>query len=199
MKIQEKAGIVMGAKKLSFIGPLVLVLVAVVLLTFPRGSVAATAKELNRDVDVALEKLYRTTPAAKQLAGTAKGILVFPSIVKAGLGIGGQYGEGALRVRGKTAGYFKTVAASYGLQIGAQTFGYALFFVDDEGLQYLKKSDGWEVGVGPSIVVVDEGKARTMTTTTAQSGVYAFIFSQKGLMAGLGIQGNKITPFTPEK
>ena len=199
MKTQKKGGVVQRAKKMLFIGPFVLVLVAVVLLTVPRESVAATAAEINRDVDVALENLYRTTPVAKQLAGIAKGILVFPRIVKAGLGIGGQYGEGALRVGGKTTGYYKTFAASYGLQIGAQRFGYALFFLDNEGLKYLKKSDGWEVGVGPSIVVVDEGKARTMTTTTVRSGVYAFIFSQKGLMAGLGIQGSKITPFTPGK
>ncbi|WP_306547712.1 lipid-binding SYLF domain-containing protein, partial [Desulfobulbus sp.] len=143
--------------------------------------------------------LYRTTPAAKNMAKIAKGILVFPDVVKAGLIVGGQYGEGALRVGNKTTGYYRTVAASYGLQAGAQSFGYALFFVDNEGLQYLKKSNGWEIGVGPSIVVVDEGVARSLTTTTAKSGIYAFIFQQKGLMAGIGIQGSKITQITPDK
>jgi lipid-binding SYLF domain-containing protein len=120
-------------------------------------------------------------------------ILVFPGILKGGLIIGGQYGEGALRVKGKTAGYYNSVAASYGLQAGIQKFGYALFFMTDSALQYIDKSDGWEIGVGPSIVVVDEGIAKSLTTTTAKSDIYAFFFDQKGLMAGIGLQGTKIT------
>ena len=168
-------------------------------LCLPRPSLAATAAEIDRDVDSALQTLYRTTPTARQLAKVAKGVLVFPSVVKGGLIIGGQYGEGALRARGVTIGYYKTVAASYGLQAGAQTFGYALFFLDDASLRYLKDSNGWEIGVGPSIVIMDEGAARSLSTTTAQSGIYAFFFSQKGLMAGLGIQGSRISPIHPER
>jgi lipid-binding SYLF domain-containing protein len=110
-------------------------LLAVFVLAFPRISQAATAGEINRDVDGALQNLYRTTPAAKKIAKISKGILVFPSVIKGGLIIGGQYGEGALRVGGKTTGYFNTVAASWGLQAGAQSFGYALFFLDDESLR----------------------------------------------------------------
>jgi lipid-binding SYLF domain-containing protein len=178
--------------------PLMLLL-AIFILVAPRVSTAATAGEIDRDVDGALQTLYRTTPAAKNLAKVAKAILVFPDVIKAGLIVGGQYGEGALRVGGKTTGYYRTVSASYGFQAGAQSFGYALFFIDNDGLQYLNKSQGWEIGVGPSIVVVDEGIARSLTTTTAQSGIYAFIFEQKGLMAGIGIQGSKITRITPEK
>lgn len=172
-------------------------LIAAIMLMFPLMSMADTAKDIDRDVNIALQKLYQSTPAAKNMAKTAKGILVFPNIIKGGLIIGGQYGEGALRMGGKTTGYYKTVAASYGLQAGAQSFGYALFFLDNEGLSYLKKSEGWEVGVGPNLVIVDEGMARSLTTTTVKSGVYAFFFNQKGLMAGLGIQGSKITQFTP--
>ena len=108
-------------------------------------------------------------------------------------------GEGALRIGGKTRGYYRSVAASYGLQAGIQKFGYALFFLSDDDLKYLKSSGGWEIGVGPSVVVVDEGMARSFTTTTARSGVYAFFFNQKGLMAGLGIQGSKITEIHPGK
>jgi lipid-binding SYLF domain-containing protein len=89
------------------------------------------------------------------------------------------------------------VAASYGLQAGVQAFGYALFLMNDKALEYLDKSDGWEIGVGPSIVIVDQGKAKTMTSTTLRDDVYAFIFSQKGLMAGAGIQGSKITKTSP--
>ena len=113
--------------------------------------------------------------------------------------VGGQYGQGALRIGGKTAGYYNTVAASYGLQAGVQSFGYAMFFMTDEGLKYLNNSAGWEIGVGPSVVVVDEGLASSMTTTTTQDDIYVFFFDQKGLMAGLGLQGSKITQINPDK
>ena len=166
---------------------------AAAILMVPNSAQAASAAEIDRDVDSALLKLYEKTPAAKELAKVAKGILVFPSIVKGGFIVGGQYGEGALRVNGKTDGYYSTAAASFGLQAGAQTFGYALFFITDKALAYLQSSNGWEIGVGPSIVIVDAGIARSLTTTTAKSDIYAFFFDQKGLMAGMGIQGSKIT------
>ena len=158
-----------------------------------------TAAEIDRDVDVAIDKLYASSDAAKELSKVAKGILVFPNVIKGGLIVGGQYGVGALRVGGKTAGYYNTAAASYGLQAGAQSFGYAMFFMTDDALEYLKKSSGWEIGVGPSVVVVDDGLARSLTSTTAKDDIYAFFFSQKGLMAGLGIQGSKITEIHPDK
>jgi lipid-binding SYLF domain-containing protein len=171
-----------------------LVILAVMISgSYQQAVCADTAAELDRDVDAALDKLYSREPAAKALAAEAKGILVFPGIVKGGLIIGAQYGEGALRVKGKTTGYYRTVAASYGLQAGVQKFGYALFLMTDSALTYLEKSEGWEIGVGPSIVIVDEGIAKSLTTTTAKSDIYAFFFDQKGLMAGLGLQGTKIT------
>ncbi|MGD9947190.1 MAG: twin-arginine translocation pathway signal protein [Desulfobulbus sp.] len=172
-------------------------LVITLLLAIPQFALADTAAQIDRDVNNALNKLYQTTPAARKMAGIAKGILVFPSIIKGGFIIGGQYGEGALRVGGRTTGYYRSLAASYGLQAGAQSFGYALFFLSDADLRYLKNSEGWEIGVGPTIVVADEGLARSFSTTTAKSGVYAFFFNQKGLMAGLGIQGSKITKINP--
>ena len=174
-------------------------LLALVVVAVPAPSMADSAAAINHDVTAALNQLYDSSPAAKKMASTAKGILVFPNIVKGGFIIGGQFGEGALRVGGKTKGYYRSVAASYGLQAGVQQFGYALFFLSDDDLKYLKNSDGWEIGVGPSVVVVDEGIARSFTTTTARSGVYAFFFNQKGLMAGLGIQGSKITEIQPGK
>lgn len=194
MKTRMERGLMKNTLQLSL-----LFLLAIFVLAVPRMSQAATAGEIDREVDGALQTLYRTTPAAKNMAKIAKGVLVFPDIIKAGLIVGGQYGEGALRVGGKTTGYYRTVAASYGLQAGAQSFGYALFFIDNEGLAYLKNSKGWEIGVGPSVVIVDEGVARSLTTTTVKSGIYAFIFQQKGLMAGIGIQGSKITKITPDK
>ena len=174
-------------------------LLALVVVAIPAPSRADSAAAINHDVTAALNQLYASSPAAKKMASTAKGILVFPNIVKGGFIIGGQFGEGALRVGGKTKGYYRSVAASYGLQAGVQQFGYALFFLSDDDLKYLKNSGGWEIGVGPSVVVVDEGMASSFTTTTARSGVYAFFFNQKGLMAGLGIQGSKITEIQPGK
>jgi lipid-binding SYLF domain-containing protein len=153
----------------------------------------------DREVDYALQDLYANNPAARRLAASAKGILVFPSIVKAGFMFGGQLGRGgALRIKGRTAGYYRSISASYGLQAGVQSFGYALFFMNNEALDYLDRSGGWEIGVGPSIVIVDAGKAKTLTTTTARDDIYGFIFDQKGLMAGLGLQGSKITRIYPE-
>jgi lipid-binding SYLF domain-containing protein len=163
------------------------------MLNGPKPALAASAAEIDRDVKVALEKLYAESPAAKALGEKAKGILVFPSIVKAGFLVGGQFGEGGLVKGKKVVAYYNTVQASYGFQAGVQKFGYAMFLMTDSALQYIDKSDGWEVGVGPSIVVMDTGAAKSATTTTLQSDIYAFFFSQTGLMGGLGVQGTKIT------
>jgi lipid-binding SYLF domain-containing protein len=154
---------------------------------------AASAAEIERGVNTALKNLYSKYPAAKALAKESAGVLVFPNIVKGGFVVGGLFGEGALRKGSRTVAYYNTVAASYGLQAGVQKYGYALIFMTDAALGYLNKSDGWEIGVGPSIVVVDAGMAKSLTTTTAKADIYAFFFSQKGLMAGLGLQGTKIT------
>jgi lipid-binding SYLF domain-containing protein len=159
----------------------------------PRPAIAATAAEINRDATTALNQLFEKTPDAKKLAARAKAILIFPSVYKAGFMFGAQYGEGALRKGNKTVGYYNTVAASYGLQAGAQAFGYALFFMNDSALNFFEKSDGFEIGSGPSIVVLDEGAAKALTSSTVTQDVYAFIFSQKGLMGGLGLQGSKIS------
>ena len=108
----------------------------------PQPAVAASAAEIDREVDAALVKMYEKTPAAKKLAESARAILVFPDVVKAGFMVGGQYGEGALRVAGKTVGYYNTAEGSFGLQAGVQKYGYALFFMDDKAFEYLQKSDG---------------------------------------------------------
>lgn len=154
---------------------------------------AATAAELNRDSMMALFKLYEQNPSAKAMAENAKGILVFPSIVKGGFLVGGNYGEGSLLKTGEKSAYYNTVSLSYGLQAGVQSYGYALFFMNESAMKWLDKSDGWELGVGPTITVMDVGKSGSFTTTTAQSDIYAFFFNQKGLMAGLGLQGTKIS------
>jgi lipid-binding SYLF domain-containing protein len=167
--------------------------IAAALLVLPQPAAAATAAELNRDAQAALNALYARNPAAKSIGKDAVAVLVFPGIVKAGLGIGGQYGEGVLYRGGKATAYYSTAGASYGLQAGAQKYGYAMFFLSEQTLKYLETSEGFEVGVGPSVVVADESFAKSTTTTTVKDKIYAFIFDQKGAMAALGIQGNKIT------
>jgi len=162
-------------------------------LAAARPAEATSAAEINREVDATLAKLYADVPVSRTLIGRARGVLVFPRIVKAGFMFGAQYGDGALRRGGKTVGYYNSVAASYGLQAGVQKFGYVLLFMSDTALAYLDKSEGFEVGVGPSVVVLDEGTARSYTTSTLKDDIYAFIFEQKGLMAGMGLQGSKIT------
>ncbi len=165
------------------------------------GSLSAAAQDrtaLDNDVHAAIAQLLETTPAAKRLASSAKGALVFPNIVKAGFIVGILYGDGAL-VRAKQgggyyiAGYYNITSASYGLQAGVQSFGYVLALMTDAAVENVEMGHGWELGVGPSIVVVDAGIAKTLTTKTAKSDVYAFTFGQKGLMAGLGLQGSKVT------
>ncbi|MFN8628099.1 MAG: twin-arginine translocation pathway signal protein [Candidatus Binatia bacterium] len=160
---------------------------------------AASAAKINKEVNEALKKLYASNPTAKAVAAQAKAVLVFPSIWKAGFIIGGQGGNGALRKGGKTVAYYNSAAASYGLQAGAQGFGYALFFMTDSALDYLDKHDGWEIGTGPSIVFIDAGVAKSITSGTFTDDIYAIIFDQKGLMAGIGIQGSKLTRIHPGK
>ncbi len=167
------------------------------LLIAPRSAAAASMAEVDADVDAALSRLYGTVPEARALEARARGILVFPNIVKVGFIGGAQFGEGALRVGGKTAGYYNSFAASYGFQAGIEKFGYALFFMSDSALRYLETSGGWEIGTGPSIVIVDAGMAKALTTTTLQHDIYAFTFHQEGLFAGAGLQGSKITKINP--
>ncbi len=176
-----------------------LLLAAIMLCFIQQPAFADSAAEIDKEVELAMGKLYSNSPKALEFSTAAKGILVFPDVIKAGLVVGGQYGEGALLIKSETVGYYNTLAASYGLQAGAQSFGYAMFLMTDEALTYLEKSSGWEIGVGPSIVVVDKGTAKSLTTSTAKDDIYVFFFDQKGLMAGLGIQGSKITKFDPDK
>ena len=176
--------------------PLLSVLLLVTAVAFAAMTPHAMAQNraaLEADAKRAYNSLVARVPAAKVLSKSAAAVLVFPKIIKAGFVIGGQTGDGVLFKSGKAVGYYNTSGASYGLQAGAQQFGYAMFFMNDRALRALTDTNGFEVGVGPSVVVVDEGMGKTLTTTTAQQDVYAFVFAQKGLMAGIGLQGDKIT------
>lgn len=159
----------------------------------PVAGHADSARDLNGKAEAALKSLLAKNPRAKSISEKAIAVMVFPKVTKAGLGIGGQYGEGVLYRKGKVAGYYSTAGGSIGLQAGAQVYGYVLFFLSEKNLAYVNDSEGFEVGVGPSVVLGDEGAGKATTTTTVQDAIYAFIFDQKGAMAALGIQGNKIS------
>ena len=154
---------------------------------------AETRAALERSSWASLNALISHNAIAKELSTKAAAVLVFPSVKKAGFMIGGQYGEGVLWRGGKAVAFYNTGGASFGFQAGAQEYGYAMFFMKEEAVNALNLAQGFEVGVGPSIVVIDQGMGNSTTTTTMQKDIYAFVFGQKGLMAGIGIQGNKIT------
>ncbi len=159
----------------------------------PQLAQAATAEDLNKDASQALNALYARNPASVEVAKKAKAILVFPKVIKAGLVFGGAYGEGVLMKLGKPTEYYNSVSASWGLQAGAESFAYVVFLMSDKAVKYLADSKGWELGVGPSLVVVNEGVAKNLSTTTLKDDAYAFITDQQGLMASLSIEGTKIS------
>lgn len=164
------------------------------------NAASVNPRQLAADSRAALKQLYAKNPAARKLGASAKGILVFPNITKGGLMVGGMAGNGALiRNDGTIRDFYQTAGASYGLQAGIQQYGYALFLMDDSAFANLNHSRGWEVGSSPSLVIVDEGMAGSLTTTTLQKSTYAFFFNQRGLMGGLGLQGSRITRIHPPR
>jgi lipid-binding SYLF domain-containing protein len=154
---------------------------------------AATANDLNQDANRALRTLYSTNPLAQQISTKARAILIFPTIVKAGLVFGGSYGEGVLEQGAKVIDYYNSVSGTWGFQAGAQSYGYAVFLMNKAAVDYLSKSQGWEIGAGPTIVIVNEGVAKNLSSSTLKEDPYAFIFDQQGLMAGVAIEGTKIS------
>ena len=156
-------------------------------------SSASSRDDLEASARSALSHLYETTPGSSSLASRASGILVFPSILEGGFVVSGAYGDGVLFEGGRATGFYNTASASFGLLAGVDKYGYALFLMSPEDLQYLKKSDGWELGVGPNVTLVDQGSAASYSSTTARRGIYAFFFNQRGLMAGISLKGAKIS------
>lgn len=154
---------------------------------------AATAAEIDTRTNAVLSSFYDKTSEGKELAAKAAGILVFPSIVKAGMVVGGEYGEGALRVGGTTVGYYSTASGSIGLQLGVQSKSLIIMFMDKKALDSFKVSDGWEVGVDASIALVTVGVDGSINTNTVQQPVIGFVFNQKGFMGNLTLEGTKIS------
>lgn len=183
----------MTPSRFSFQKYLSLLAAAFLLSTISPHIYAATAEDLNQDAAQALKILYKNNPLAEMLSKKAKAVLIFPKIIKAGLVFGGSYGEGVLMKDGSPPAYYNSVSASWGWQAGAESYAYAVFLMNDTAVNYLDKSKGWEIGVGPSVVMVDAGVAKNLSSSTLKSGAYAFIFDQAGLMASMSIEGTKIS------
>ena len=162
-------------------------------LTLATTARAATAEDLDKDAAQALQSLYKSNATAESISKKAKAILIFPKIIKAGLVFGGSYGEGVLMKGAAQSGYYNSVSASWGWQAGAESYGYVVFLMSAKAVKYLETSKGWEFGVGPTVVVVNEGAAKNLSTSTLKDDAYAFIFDQQGLMASLSIEGTKIS------
>lgn len=154
---------------------------------------AASAVEIDAKVNAELKNIYKKFDAAKQLSRKSEGILVFPSVIKAGFGIGGEYGEGALRINGKTVDYYNTASASIGFQIGAQSKTLVLMFMSKKALQNFRNSNGWEVGVDGSVAIASFGAGGSLDSNTLKKPIIGFVFNNKGLMYNLTLEGSKIT------
>lgn len=173
-------------------------LAGVAMLAKPGLAKAASRNTLDKSGALSLQTLYSEQPNAKILADKAVGILVFPNIVQAGFVVGAETGDGVLFKHGKAEAYYNISSASFGLQAGAQSFAYALFFMRESALSYLRKSEGWAIGSGPSVVVLDKSAAASVTSTTLSQDVYAIPYGNQGLMAGLSLEGSKITRIHPD-
>jgi lipid-binding SYLF domain-containing protein len=172
---------------------IILLTVSLVSATLLNSASAATAEDLDKSSRQALQALYKTNSFAETLSRSAKAVLVFPNIVKAGLVFGGSYGEGELLRGSKVEGYYNSVTGSWGLQAGAQSYGYVMFLMTEKAVKYVRETKGWEIGVGPTVVLVDEGLAKNLSSSTLKDDAYAFVFDQQGLMAGVSIEGTKIS------
>jgi len=157
------------------------------------SAIAASAREIDVSVDVALEKFENEVGGAKQLLASAKGVLMFPKVIKAGFGWGGEYGEGSLRIGGKTVDYYNTIAGSFGLQFGAQAKTVLLVFLDEGALKQFQVSEGWKAGVDGSVAVIAVGAGTSLDSTKLNNPIVGFILDQKGLMYNLTLEGSKFS------
>jgi lipid-binding SYLF domain-containing protein len=167
--------------------------ICLLMLAFTSASFAASKEEIDAKVHEALDNFYKTSAAGKQLSEKAHAILVFPSIVKAGFIVGGEYGEGALLTNGNTEAYYNIISASFGYQLGAQMHSQVVLFMTQEALERFRYSNGWDAGFGGSIAVVTAGASKEFTIDNVQEPVIAFIFSEKGLMGNLSLEGSKVS------
>ena len=161
-------------------------------------SFAKSAREIDAGVDTALERFQREVFAGKDMLSKAKGVLVFPGVIKAGIGIGGEYGVGALRIKGKTAGYYNTITGSFGFQLGGQVKSVYLLFMEDGALKGFQSAAGWKAGVDGSVALITVGADGSVDTTKTNQPIIAYVLGQKGLMYNLSIEGSKYNKIKPD-
>ncbi|WP_136798809.1 MULTISPECIES: YSC84-related protein [Desulfosediminicola] len=170
-----------------------LALIALTFLSFSTFAQAKSARQIDIEVDAALKSFTLNVSGGQQFLNSARGVLVFPSVLKGGFVVGGEYGEGALLVGGKTVDYYNTASASIGFQLGAQAKTIIMVFMDDYALHKFRASDGWEAGVDGSVALVEWGAAKNLSTTKVQDPIIGFVFNNKGLMYNLTVEGSKFS------
>ncbi len=175
--------------------PLVLVMIFAVTA---ESAWAKTAQEINASVNACLDRFYKQVKGGKEMAAKAKGVLVMPNVVKAGLIVGGEYGEGALRVGGKTVSYYNLASGSVGFQIGGEAKDYVILFMTDAALKQFQASKGWEVGLDGNVALVNIGGGERVDFTKMKDPIIAFVFDVKGLMADISLKGAKFTKTNPK-
>ncbi|MBW2337691.1 MAG: hypothetical protein JRF47_13225 [Deltaproteobacteria bacterium] len=170
-----------------------LVLITVISVLFSGNLFAKTAREIDVSVEVVIERFYKQVKGAKEFVKASKGMLVMPNVIKGAFIIGGEYGEGALRVGGKSVDYYNTIAGSIGFQIGGQAKDIFLLFMTDEALKNFRASSGWEAGVDGNVALITIGAGERADTTTSKDPIVGFVIDAKGLIADLSIKGAKFS------
>lgn len=178
--------------------PLVGAATLISLAAFSGPAGAATAEQIESRVNTTLDRCYASVASCRGLADKAEGVLVFPEVTRAGVGIGGAYGTGALRVGGKTVGYYSTTAASIGLQLGAEKHSEVIVFLTESALNSFRRSSGWQIGGDATVTVIDAGATGDVDTLSQKAPVVAFVFGETGLMGSLSLEGARIAPYKPE-
>lgn len=188
-----KIGFSEGRKRYLAIVPIIILMAICFSFLQAVDSHAATAKEIDVSVDVALENFNKEIKGGKEFLKAAKGVLVFPGVYKAGFWVGGEYGEGALRIRGKTVDYYSTAAGSFGFQLGAQKKTVILVFMQEDVLKKFRDSSGWKAGVDGSVALIKVGVGGAIDTKNITDPIVGFVFGQQGLMYNLTLEGSKFT------
>jgi len=181
------------SKRILSIFTTVFIIALLVAPSFSHVAKAATAREIDVSVEVALDRFKNEVKGAEEFLANAKGVLVIPNVIRVGFGLGGEYGEGALIIDGKTADYYNTVAGSFGFQIGAQSKNIVIIFMEDNALTKFRDSVGWRAGVDGSVVLVDQGAGSSVDTNNLKHPIVGFVFGLKGLMVNLSLEGSKFT------
>lgn len=167
------------------------------MLAAPTGGHAASRAQIDAEVSATLDRFFAQVGGGRELANRAEAVLIFPEIVKAGIGIGGEYGEGALHIRGRTAGYYNLIGASFGFQLGIQTRSVIIMFMTPAALAGFQARAGWEIGVDGSVALITVGAGGAIDTNNVLDPIVGFIFNNKGLMYNLTLEGSKISEINP--